>query len=282
MARKTERLLPSEHVIPGKPADNQTCKARWEFIKALRSNVPLFFESLRDEVFPHFARVLEVHRRPTRGGWRTACGDQLPSRYPGRGVIISDGEPCYYRRGWDLPTWEVHADPNCELRPVLIKWAESFNIRHDQWILEGALQVLSDWHRQPDCRHELDVWGLRPFFDPAPLALPKKLPESRFEFQFRAWDPQYESRAKWHASLNTQFKAAVNSHLVSKTLLMQRVNAKPANSRYSPEHFVWLALYKCGGAKLDSLPGAQDYSVKYRGILAAAKLANVTVPRRHH
>jgi len=48
--------------------------------------------------------------------------------------------------------WQSRSDADRQLTPILMKWARQFNVEKETWILEGALQTLSNWDKFPRCR----------------------------------------------------------------------------------------------------------------------------------
>src|SRR5262249_24939890 len=112
--------------------DDQVVSARWQFIEAVSQVVPAFLEVLRDQVYPAYAR-------------------------------LADANPDYWVTGWKFETWQLLSDRDNQLTPILMAWARQFNVQGANWILEGALQTLSYWHRFPEQRAILDPWGFRPW-----------------------------------------------------------------------------------------------------------------------
>jgi hypothetical protein len=126
--------------------------ARWQLLLALRRKVPEFFEQLRDEVYPAFARLTK---------------------------------PGYWHTGFSFSMWQSRSDRDRELTPILMKWARRFRVEGETWILEGALQTLSTWNRFPHCRENLEILGFR-----KPVCVPGLIgdQEHAFHFEDEGWD----------------------------------------------------------------------------------------------
>jgi hypothetical protein len=92
--KKDERavhLTASEFLASGRNGLNQqVASARWQLLLALRRKVPEFFEQLRDEVYPAFARL---------------------------------AKPGYWHTGFSFSMWQSRSDRDRELTPILMKWA---------------------------------------------------------------------------------------------------------------------------------------------------------------
>src|SRR5262245_55841383 len=99
--------------------NQQIANARWQFISAVRKKVPKVFEQLRDSVLPAFEQFVR---------------------------------PGYWKTGYSFSMWQSRSDPDGTLTAVLMDWARQFHLQKEIWILEGALQTLSTWHRFPKTR----------------------------------------------------------------------------------------------------------------------------------
>jgi hypothetical protein len=120
------RLTGSEFVVRGATGQNrQIASARWQFIQAVGRVVPVFLKRLRETVYPAYAQ-------------------------------LADGRLDYWQPGWKIATWRLHSDADNQLTPLLLEWARAFNVEREDWILEGSLQTLSDWHRWPLSRDVLE------------------------------------------------------------------------------------------------------------------------------
>ena len=250
---RPRRLAPGAYLADGfESEDSQMWSARWEFIMAIRRNIPAFFELLRDEVYPAYARFSKLVSRPV-------------SRY--------------WERGWHFETWRKLSDPDYQLTPILVSWARRFNVEEEQWVLEGALQTLADWDKTPESREALEIWGFRRVIAEDTLISDH---EHRFIFEDWGWDPQFQTEANWRQHVRNRFEQAVEAHITQIRTVIEDRGAKPAVSRYSLEHFDWLALYKCGGWTLESIPAPHSggKTTKWHGIRTAARLANIKFPQR--
>lgn len=255
MAKQIPRpLTVGEYVVRNQEGqDDQIVGARWQFIKALRDVLPAFLNQLRDQVYPEYAR-------------------------------LADGKSDYWETGWKFETWQELSDRDIQLTPVLMAWAREFNVQGENWILEGALQTLSNWHQSlkgPGLA-ELDIWGFR-----QSIAVPGLISDEdhRFSFEDEGWDPTFSSSAAWRRGVKKRFVEALDAHERDTRKLAEDLGAIPAVSRFSADHFQWLALYQCGNSSLDSiLRGARhaaDKTTISKGIHGAARLAAIAVRPKH-
>jgi hypothetical protein len=185
--------------------------------------------------------------------------------------------------GWKFETWQLLSDRDNQLTPILMAWAQKFNIQAEEWILEGALQTLSNWHRFPEQRASLDSWGFRQW-----IAVPGLVSaeDQRFRFSDEGWDPTFRSFAAWRTDIRKRFEEAIEVHERQMRKLVEDRGALEAVFRFSTDHFQWLALYQCGNLSLDSIlhraPHAGDKTTISKGIHSAATLAAIAVrPKRH-
>jgi hypothetical protein len=239
------RLTASEFLANGRDGLNQqVANARWQLMLAVQRKVPEFFERLRDEVYPAFARL---------------------------------AKPGYWRTGLSLSMWQPRSDPDRQLTPILTKWARRFNVEGEIWILEGALQTLSTWNKFPHCRENLEILGFR-----KPVCVPGLVwdQEHAFHFDDEGWDPTLISLAGWRVNVRKRFEAAMKRHGQEMRTLMQERGGVPAVIRSSAEHFDWLALYQCAHASLESIAERARYGDKTtisKGMHQAAKLAHIRI-----
>ena len=252
MRKRRDRLhlTASEYVVQDREGQNrQIAAARRQFIKAVRSSVPAFFERLRSDVYPTYARR-------------------------------SKGKPRYWKMGWKFSTWQILSDADGRVTPILVGWAREFNVEREEWILEGALQTLSDWHQAPKSRRamEVEVWRFCQF-----VAESRRITEAehRFQFEDSGWDPTFISCAGWRANVKKRFEEALKAHEQKMRGLAKERGLVRAVLRASTEHFEWLALYHCGGHSLARIltraPHAGNSTTISRGIHSAARLACLSV-----
>jgi len=102
----------------------------------------------------------------------------------------TDANPDYWVMGWTFETWQLLSDRDNQLTPVLMAWARKFNVQGEDWILAGALQTLSNWHRSAQQRAALDLWGFRQW-----IAVPGLISDEdhRFTFSDWGWDSTFSS-----------------------------------------------------------------------------------------
>src|SRR5580700_819662 len=149
------RLTASEFLASDKSGLNQqVANARWQFLLALNRKVPDVFERLRNDVYPVFARL---------------------------------AKPGYWSPGRTFSMWQSRWDPDRQLTPMLMEWAHRFHLADEIWILEGALQTLSNWNNFPHCRENLEILGFR-----KPVCVPGLIAdhEHAFHFEDEGWDPR--------------------------------------------------------------------------------------------
>ena len=247
------RLAIGEYFLPNQEGlDWQIVGARRQFITALGQLVPPFFERLRDQVYPLFLRLSE-------------------------GV---DEDHPYWARGWKLETWQEHSDQGNQLTPALMDWAREFHVEGEAWILEGALQTMSNWRQAPmqASGGELDILGFQQY-----VAVPGLAPsmESPFQFEDLAWDPMFCSCADWRKHMRERFETALDAHEREMRRQAEAQGAILLAPRFRPEHFQWLALYQCGGLSLDLIrrrfKNVADNTTISKGIHHAAQLAALAV-----
>lgn len=245
---KPRPLTHAEYIVRNDDGqDDQIASARWQLLEAIRRVVPAFLDELRDRVYPEFARLAELN-------------------------------PDFWVNGWKFDTWQLLSDPDGQLTPVLTAWAQRFNVRKENWVFEGALQTLSNWRRFPEERASLEAWGFR-----QTIAVPGlvSVEDHPFVFSPESWDPTLESFNSWRTRINTRFQEALDAHQGRMRKLVEGLGAFPTVSRFSTDHFEWLALYQCGTLSLDSIlslaPHAGDKTTISKGIHTAASLAAITV-----
>jgi hypothetical protein len=230
--------------------DNQIAGARWQFMEAVRRVVPAFLKRLQDQVYPEYARRADL-------------------------------DPEFWVMGWKFETWQARSDRDNQLTPVLMAWAQEFNVQGEDWILEGALQTLSYWHQFPPRRAALDISGFRQRIVTEIISAE----DHQFRFSEWGWDPTLLSFASWRTNVRTLFEAALEEHEIRMRKLVVDRGAIPAVLRFSKEHFEWLAHYQCGNLTLDSIlqrgRRVGDKTTISKGIHSAANLAAIAVrPRR--
>jgi hypothetical protein len=252
MNGKPRALTPGEYVVRNEDGqDDQIASARWQFLEAVSRVVPSFLEGLRDQVYPEYAQ-------------------------------LADGNPDYWRIGWKFENWQSLSDRDNKLTPVLTAWAWRHNVDGEDWILEGALQTLSNWHQFPQQRAALDVWGFRQW-----IAVPGLISadDSQFRFSDGGWDPTFSNSTGWRTRVIKDFEKALDAYECRMRRVVEDLGAIQTVSRFSADHFQWLALYQCGNLSLDSIlhrsPHAGDKTTISKGIHSAAILASIAVRPKH-
>jgi hypothetical protein len=238
------RLTCSEFLASGRNGLNQQVgNARWQLLLAIQRNVPEFFEQLRDEVYPAFAKL---------------------------------AKPGYWRTGFSFSMWQSRSDRDRELTPILMKWARRFHVEGETWILEGALQTLSTWNQFPHCRENLEILGFR-----KPVCVPGLISdhEHAFHFEDEGWDPTLISFAGWCVNVRKRFDAAMKQHGQQMRALVKGRGGVRAVVRSREEHFDWLALYQIANASLESIArsASRAKTTISKGIHQAAKFARIRI-----
>lgn len=245
--QRAVRLTASDYLASDRKGLNQqVASARWQLMLTVQRLVPEFFERLRDDVYPAFAP-------------------------------LADQQPDYWRTGYEFAMWQSRSDADRRLTPILTKWAGRFSVEEEKWILEGALQTLSNWHKFPRCREALEILGFR---KPVCATVVVSDPEPSFHFDDDGWDPTLISFAGWRANIRERFEAAVGQHRQQMLARVKERGGLPAAVRASGEHFDWLALYHFGNASFKSIlarVGYGDNSTISKGIHQAAELARLQV-----
>jgi hypothetical protein len=236
--KKTERLATGEYLA------SEPIGARREFINVTKTDVPEFFEQLREVVYPAFARVMK--------GW-----------------MSEHDEP---------PTWIFVRSYRSKLEAALLQWARNFNLdadkEEDEWFLEGAVSLLWHWHRYPETRDALDVgafllpssgsWGLVNEAEP------------EFHFPDIRWNPQTQTWAEYNKEVTDLFKKTLCQYKQKIRDLAKQRGGVRVQSRYSTENFRYFALHRFRGMSaariFKHLELAGDPSVVTKGLKAAAKM----------
>jgi hypothetical protein len=204
--------------------------------------LPGFFEQLRDRVYPTFARL--AVQRP--------------------GVWGPEGT---------FEAVQLQADLDRQLMPLLVAWARRFHAE-EPWILEGAMQTLWHWHRDPAFPKSLDICGFRPSCCVDTLSSDE---ERLFTFEHASWDPQLQRWADFRASISKQFRNHLDAYKQALSSLMTSRGAVSARNRYCVAHFEWFALYQLGGMSSKRILGERphltgDESTIIKGVRDAAGL----------
>jgi hypothetical protein len=239
------RLTASEFLASDRSGLNQqVTNARWQFLLALKRQVPEIFERLRSDVYPVFARL---------------------------------AKPGYWRAGRSFSMWQARWDPDRQLTPVLMRWARGFHLGGEIWILEGALQTLWVWHQIPRCREDLEILGFRKAVCVHALVAPH---EHAFALEDEGWDPTLISFPGWRVNVRKRFEAAMQQHRQQMQALIKERGGVPAVVRSQEQHFDWLALYQCANATLESIVERARYGDKTtisKGMHQAAQLARIRI-----
>jgi hypothetical protein len=246
--KNRQALIGGEYMLSDRhDNNNQVASARWELIQAVHRKIPAFAERLKKDVYPMYARL----------AGKTAD---------------------YWETGWKFSTWQLHSDRNNELTLLLVRWAGAFNLENEAWILEGALQTLSMWHKFPDAGRSLDLQGFRPNVCGQILIGDG---EHRFSFEDWGWDPQLSSWLGYGAGVRKRFETQLRAYEKRIRALVQGRGGQRVIPRYSVEHLEWLALFHCGGWSLDRIlkcsPYAGGKTTISKGLHKAAQLAHLKV-----
>ncbi len=231
--------------------DRQTNQARWILIDAIQRLVPEFLQALQTEVYPEFLRLAKGNRD-------------------------------YFCLGTPFEFWKKRSDSNGEMTGHLKTWAQHFEA-DETWVLEGALGAMTLWTMSDESRRSLDSNGFRQ------VTVGDRTIAYRDEAQFcfkDRWDPQSTRWEKFREESTKRFKKELGSYKEGMRELAKDLRLEKSRVKYSPEHFDWLALYKCGGLSLKDI--CERYSrdhenaktTVHRGISTAAELAATSFHRR--
>jgi hypothetical protein len=246
---KARNLGWGEYILPDQGQNTQIAGARWKLMEVVQQVLPQFFQRLREQVYPTFARLAQN----TTGYW----------------------EP-----GWTFETWQLQSDGDRQLTPYLLAWAKAFHVE-ETWILDGALQTLALWHQHPDSRESLDICGFRTYCAVDTLNNDEG---SRFRFGHYGWDPQSQTWARFRDSIQNQFKKQMDAYEQRLRSLLESQGAVRVRHRYSLKHFQWFALYQLGGLSTTKLlkqyPDLGDESTILKVLKTAAGLLQWTNIRK--
>jgi hypothetical protein len=239
--KKNARLAMDEYLL------SDPIGARRELTKAIKTEVPEFFEQLREGVYPAFARATK--------GW----------------ILKHD----------KLPTWILVQSHPSQLKAALLQWARKFNAEED-WILEEALKLLWHWHRYPKMREELDVGDFL-LDSPATWGLVTEA-ERQFHFQDAGWNPQFQTWAEYNKRVSVRIKQELREYQQKIRDLAEHRRGVRVQSRYSTEDFRYFALYRFAGMSaagiFKRLELNGDYSAVTKGMKAAAKILQMSHGRK--
>jgi hypothetical protein len=240
--------------VTGNTVDRQTAGARRELIHVIQRVVPEFFERLRDQVYPKFARYARVAARTpaiTRKGLR---------RGPG-----------HWELGWRFETWDVQSGRN-RFKPLLVSWARDFHCAEETWILEGALRTLAAWYEDPEWLQARDV--SRFYLPEAGHIL---VDYEKFVFEDSGWSPQFETWVRFRRGIQARFKEQLIAYEQKVRKLIESRGGQRVRHRYSVKNFEWFALYQLRGMSSVQIEHCRtaakgDESTVLKGIHTAERL----------
>jgi hypothetical protein len=219
-SKKVRNLAFGEYILLEQSQNAQITGARWMLMEVVSRLLPRFFEQLREQVYPTFARLAE-------------------------------NRPGYWEPGWTFETWQSQSDPDQQLTPRLIAWARAFQAE-EAWILEGALQTLWLWYRDPESRKSLDISGFRSSCYVDTLSSDE---DQQFTFEHYGWDPQFQRWASFRDSAIKKFQEHLAAYEQRLSSLMESQGAVRARKRYRVAYFDWFAWYQLGGRPLNVILG---------------------------
>jgi len=239
--RRTRRLGLGDYVSTD-PEDSQSVFiARIALIEATRKPLPEFLQTLFDEVFPEYCRLVAGHGEFREFTFTWQMFRSLPPR--------TDYE---------------------QVTKALIGWARRFNAEED-WVIEQAWRAFKAWDKFPESRDSLEWWqdhGWRNIFRSEP-----------FQFKWEPWLPQLRPWITYRAAMQKAFEKAVGE-FECKTragALAQGLTSAPRT--HSADNFEWFVLYQFAGwsssrieAKLARSDGNPDASTILKGVKTAQKL----------
>jgi hypothetical protein len=232
--RQTQRLARGEYLV----SDTDPIGARRELMGAIKTEVPEFFEQLREGVYPAFATATE--------SWASE----------------NDGPP----------TWIFVQSHSSQLKAALLEWARHFNAE-ENWIFEGAVSLLSHWHRYAESREALDVGGFL-LDSPGGWGLVNQA-ERQFHFLDSGWNPQFQTWAEYNKRVTERFKQELSEYEQKIRDLAEQRKGVRVQSRFSTENFRYFALCRfrrMSPARIFEQLGGGDFSTVTKGIKAAAAM----------
>lgn len=232
-----------EYIVTEQSENFQVAGARRKLMEAVQRVLPRFFEQLREQVYPTYARLAE-------------------------------NRPGYWESGWTYETWQLVSDRDRQLTPYLMAWAKAFHVEETDWILQGALQTLALWHGHEKSRNSLDISGFRVYCCVDTLSSDE---ERLFTLEHCGWEPQSQTWASFRDIIQREFKRQLGAYEQRLRSLMESQGVVRARHRHSLKHFEWFALYQLGGMSttriLQRCPDLKgDESTILKGVKTAAGL----------
>jgi hypothetical protein len=213
--KQVRNLRFGEYILPVQSQNTELAAARWMLMETVSRVLPRFFEQLRDRVYPTFARLAE-------------------------------SRPGYWERGCTMD----QSDPDQQLAPALLGWARAFHAE-EPLILEGALQTLGLWHRDPESRESLDIGGFR--YSCCVDTLSDE--DQQFTFEHYGWDPQFQRWASFRDSAIKKFQEHLAAYERRLSSSMESQGAVRVRKPYSAAYFDWFAWYQLCGWPLSVILG---------------------------
>jgi hypothetical protein len=93
--KEVRNLAWGEYIVPDQDQNSQIAGARWKLMEVVREVLPRFFEQLREQVYPTYARLAE-------------------------------DKPGYWETGWTFETWQLQSDRDRQVDALLGGVGESF------------------------------------------------------------------------------------------------------------------------------------------------------------
>jgi hypothetical protein len=237
-----------------------TVFARYAFFKAVRHHARHVLDDLAS-VLPIYNRLQLSYRKSGRRGrnyeldrmvWeRKNRPSWLEIEYPGPFDVLAK-----YRTSLD------------RLVDRLTEWSGAHDL--DQvWCRVVAYELLDFWARTPSACDSRDL--------PEPLPFPRLLPPREFVFRFSTHYPLLQNRTQAKKDLMGQFSRFLDRFIVERERDAISMGCKQSpQADLSSEHFVWLALYRCGLPRLSQPALAESVDAPWEtvrdGIAAAAEL----------
>jgi hypothetical protein len=260
-SRRPSGLASGDYLRRGNSVDDQTREMRVVLIDAILREAPDFFESLRRDIFPRFARYARVAERTRRG-------------------------PGYWELGWRFETWDAHASVSRSrtnrFKPYLLEWASAFHADGESWVLEGALETLAAWYEHPHWREGLDVTLFCP-----PVATEILVDYERFTFEDSGWSPQWERWPDFRARVVARFETQLAAYETTTRGMIEALGAERSQNSFSRVNFDWFVMYQMlgmsstkilnrvaasGHRRANGRPVRGDESTVRKGVNAVAKL----------
>ena len=241
--RTSRRIAYSAYVSANPENSTEVAQARRLLMEFVRKLCPEFFLRLQADVFPHFEELLRQGQ---------TLEDILWTRSPYR--LLPEGE----------------------LKRALASWAAEFNVSDAEWVLDGALRTLNQWHAIPDLKAEQEWTDVGPVFSFSVRAIGEL-----FKFEFAGWETELLDWTRYSKSVRQHFETALQEYRHRTVEAAKGCGLVAAQKKYNDRNLKWFVLYQFTGLSSTNIAKRIDAAHKHskadestvlKGIRAAAKL----------